>query len=192
MKRVEILHQQRLLDDYLKVDEAILRHELLEGGMSPPLRRLSLERGDGVAALVRELRRDRLILVRQFRYPTYARGPGWTLEIVAGMLVGEEAPEAAVRREILEETGYLTARLRPISTFYLSPGGSSERIFLFYAEADEETRRHVGGGLDQENEDIEVVDVGVEEAWQALDQGEIVDAKTIIALMWMRRDLGPR
>ena len=185
-KKVELLSKKRLLDDFFKVDEAFLRYERLDGRMSPPLRRLSLERGDGAAALLYKPRVERLVLVRQFRYPTCAQGPGWLLELVAGMIGDGEAPEETVRREILEETGYEVRALRPISTFYLSPGGSSERIFLFYAETDDDARRGEGGGLAEESEEIELVEMGLEEAWSLLDAGEIADAKTLVALMWLR------
>ena len=189
MKRVEIISTRRLLDDFFKVDEAILRHQTRDGEMSPPMRRLNLERGDGVAAVLYRPDSRTIVLVRQFRYPTHIRGDGWLLELVAGMLDKDESPQETMRREILEETGYQVKSLQPISTFYLSPGGSSERIFLFYGEVDEQAPQAAGGGLDEEHEDIEVVEIGAKEIWQKLDQGEIADAKTLIALMWLRRRL---
>ena len=187
MKRVEILSKRRMLDDFLKVDEAILRHELLDGQMSPPLRRLSLERGDGAAVLLYKPCTRCVVLVRQFRYPTCEHGPGWLLELVAGMVDDGESPEETMRREILEETGYVAEELYHISTFYLSPGGSSERIFLYYGEVNDQARQQQGGGLEEEHEEIEVVEMSVERAWKELDAGEIADAKTLVALMWLRR-----
>jgi nudix-type nucleoside diphosphatase (YffH/AdpP family) len=189
MKRVEILSRRRLLDDFFKVDEVLLRHERLDGSMSQTARRLTLERGDGEAALLYRPGSHRLVLVRQFRYPTCARGPGWLLEVVAGILGGDESPETAMRREIAEETGYAVATLRLISIFYLSPGGSSERIYLYFGEIDEAAPRGAGGGLAEEAEEIEVVELTAAQAWQALDNGGIVDAKTLIALMWLRQRL---
>lgn len=188
-KRVEIIGTRRLFDDFFKVDEAILRHETRDGEMSPPMRRLNLERGDGVAAVLYRPDSRTVVLVRQFRYPAHVRGDGWLLEVVAGMLDKDEPPQETMRREIVEETGYQVKELQPISTFYSSPGGSSERIFLFYGEVDEQAVRAAGGGLDEEHEDIEVVEIGAEEIWQKLDRGEIADAKTLVALMWLRRRL---
>ena len=186
MRRIEIQHHQRLLDDFFKVDEVILRHELADGRMSPPLRRLNLDRGNGVAALLFDREAGRLVLVRQFRYPASLEGPGWILEVVAGVRDPDESPEATVRREILEETGYEAGALEEISSFYVTPGGSSEQIHLYYAEVSATQRRTRGGGLACEGEDIEVVELSPEQAWTALDQGEIVDAKTLIALLWFR------
>jgi ADP-ribose pyrophosphatase len=189
MKKVEILGRRRLLDDFLKVDEVVLRHERLDRTLSPPLRRLSLERGDGVAALLYKPRQQRVVLVRQFRYPAHTHGDGWLLEVVAGMVGQDESPAATIRREIAEETGYQVATLQLTATFYLSPGGSSERIFLYYGEVDDDTPRHPGGGLVEEHEDIEVVEMELAEVWQALDTGEIADAKTLVALMGLRQRL---
>ncbi len=187
MKKVEILAQRRLVDAFFKLDEAELRHERRDGSMSEPMQRLNFERGDGVAALIYRPRKDTLVLVRQFRYPAYLNdGPGWILEIAAGMLDKEEQPAATMRREILEETGFASKELELLGQFYLSPGGSSERIFLYCAEVDENIPRAAGGGLDEEREDIEIVEMALEDVWQLLDSGQIVDAKTIIALQWLR------
>ena len=187
VKKIEIQRRQRLLDGFFKVDEITLRHELADGRMSPPLRRLNLDRGNGVAALLYNRTTKKIVLVRQFRYPASLEGPGWILEIVASMHEAGEVPEDTMRREILEETGYEAEHLEPISSFYLTPGGSSEKIHLFYAETSAPQRRSAGGGVREEGEDIEVVELPLERAWQALDQSEIVDAKTLVALLWCRR-----
>lgn len=190
MRRVQIENKRRVFDDFLKIDEAIVRFERFDGTMSPPVRRLNLERGDSVAAIILNRTTRRVTLVNQFRFPTYEKGPGWMLEVVAGIVDGHEAPESAVRREILEETGYRVSSLAPISTFYLSPGGSSERITLYCAEVDDFERVAGGGGVASEVEDVDVLELSYQEAWEALDSGKIVDAKTIIALNWLRHSIG--
>ena len=140
----------------------MLRHERFDGSLSPELNRLCLERGDGVTALLYQPQSDTLVLLRQFRYPAWVRqGPGW----------------------ILEETGHEVCNLQHVSTFYLTPGGSSARIFLYYGEVAVNDRREPGGGLADQNEDIEIA---VDDGFAAVDQGAIVDAKTLIALMWFR------
>ncbi|MCB0223274.1 MAG: NUDIX hydrolase, partial [Anaerolineae bacterium] len=123
--------------------------------------------------------------------PTYAngQGPGWIVEVMAGMLNPGEDPQQAIRREIMEEAGYQVNELTPIATFYPSPGGSSECLFLYYAEVDNRHKIASGGGLAVEHEDIEIVEYSLPEAWQALAAGQIVDAKTLIALMWLREKL---
>jgi len=187
MRKVEILARRRLVDAFFKLDETQLRHEQLDGSMSAPMHRLNLERGDGVAALIHRPQKNTLVLVRQFRYPTYLHdGPGWIIEIAAGMVDKDEEPAETMRREVVEETGFVVKNLELLSHFYLTPGGSSERIFLYYAEIDEQIPRSEGGGLNEEHEDIEIVEIALDEAWQLLDSGQIVDAKTIIALQWLR------
>lgn len=189
MKKVEIIDRKRVLDGFFKVDEAELRFERFDGKMSPVIRRLSFERGDSAAAILFDRERHKVILVNQFKYPTYEKGPGWIMETVAGAIDPGETHEAAMTRETREETGYVLTNLEPISTFYVTPGGSSERIFLYYAEVDGGSRESAGGGIASEHEDIEVLEFTPEELFGKLDSGEIADAKTIIAVMWLRRRL---
>jgi nudix-type nucleoside diphosphatase (YffH/AdpP family) len=189
MKKVEIKSKRLIFDDFFKIQEAILRYQRFDGRMSGEVRRLSFERGDAVAALILNRDSQTVILANQFRYPTYEKGPGWMYEIVAGILEANEQPEEAMRREMLEEVGYNAANLTHISTFYLSPGGSSERIFLYYAEVVNTDRVSRGGGLVSQEEDVQLIELSLPEAWKALASGEIVDAKTIIALMWLRNKL---
>ena len=186
MKKVVVEQKKRVFDDFFKVDEALVRYEQFNGQLGETVRRLNFERGDAVAVLIFNRETRRVILVNQFRYPTYERGDGWITEIVAGILAKDEKPEQAVRREVLEETGYRVGDLTHISTFYTSPGGSSERIFLYYTEVINSDRVVNGGGLASEHEDIEVVAVSLADTWEALETGKITDAKTIIALMWLK------
>ena len=91
-KQVEVISSKRVFDDFFKVDEVTVSHERRDGTMSPPLKRLNFERGDGVAALLYKRSKQTVVLVKQFRYPSYAAGQGWLLEVVAGMLKrGEDA-----------------------------------------------------------------------------------------------------
>ena len=84
--RVDIKQKRLVLDDFFKVEEAYLSFEKFDGTMSPVVRRLNFERGDAVAALLHHTERDTAILVNQFRYPSYEKGPGWITEVVAGMI----------------------------------------------------------------------------------------------------------
>ena len=189
MKTVEIQSERRILDGFFKIDEVEFRHQRRDGSMSPLLRRVHLERGDGAAAILHNPEAGTLILVRQFRFSAWRRGHGWMLEAVAGVVGPDQTPEQAMRREIGEETGYRLDEIEPVTVFFLTPGGSSERIFLFYAQVAESERSGHGGGLEVEGEDIEVVEMPVGEVWSALDSGEIADAKTIVGLQWLRRRL---
>lgn len=185
MRRVDVLDRRRVLDDFFKVDEAYVSFERYDGTMSPPVRRLAFERGDSAAAVVRHRESGELLFTEQFRYPTLGRGEGWLVEIVAGTIDGTEAPEATVRRELEEELGYAVAHVEPIATFFVSPGGSSERIFLFYAEVTDAGRVSAGGGRAEEQEDIRILRMSLDEARVALGAGRMPDAKTIIGLHWL-------
>jgi nudix-type nucleoside diphosphatase (YffH/AdpP family) len=127
---------------------------------------------------------ERLLLTEQFRFPTLEKGPGWLIEIIAGMIDPGEQPEDSIRREIEEELGYRADRIEHVATFYVSPGGSSERIWVYYTEVGDAGRVSAGGGLPGEHEDIRVVSMSPEEARAALKDGKIADAKTIIGLQW--------
>lgn len=184
MKKAEVHGRRRLLDDFFKVDAAEVSFERFDGSMTPPVRRLVFERGDSVAAVVFDRDVERLLLTEQFRFPTLKKGPGWLIEIIAGMIDPGEQPEDSIRREIEEELGYRAERIEHVATFYVSPGGSSERIWVYYTEVGQTSRVSAGGGLPGEHEDIRVVSVSPEEAHAGLKDGRIADAKTIIGLQW--------
>jgi ADP-ribose pyrophosphatase len=154
--------------------------------MSPLVRRLSLERGDSVAVLVFNQTTDKLILVSQFRYPTYQNQDGWIIEAIAGMVDPGETPEESAQREVQEETGLNIDRFEHITTFYPSPGGSSERIHLFYSEVSgDKAKYQETSGLIGEGEDIKAVEITLTDALERIKSGEIVDAKTIIGIYWL-------
>jgi ADP-ribose pyrophosphatase len=188
--RVEIKRKAWVLQDFFKVEEALVSFEKFDGTMSPVVRRLNFERGDSVAALLHDTARDTTLFVSQFRYPCYAKGRPWLTEIVAGAIDEGETPEAAARREIREETGYEVDNIEPITTFFVSPGGSSERITLYYATVSGAPPDGEHSGLASENEDIRLIEVTVADALDLLRRGEIVDAKTIIALQWLQARRG--
>jgi ADP-ribose pyrophosphatase len=186
MKKVEIQQVKRVYDDFFKVDEAFIRYEKYDGRMSETERCLSFERGDAIGVLVFNRDSKKVLLTEQFRYPTYNSGGGWLVEVAAGGIEEGESPEETVRREMVEEVGYQADQITHIATFYTSPGGSSERIFLYYAEVDNSLKVNEGGGLDSENEDIRVVEYSLPEIWVGLESGQFNDAKTITALMWLK------
>jgi nudix-type nucleoside diphosphatase (YffH/AdpP family) len=184
MRKVDVQSRRRLLDDFFKVDEAEVSFERFDGSMTPPVRRLVFERGDSVAAVVFDRDAERLLLTEQFRFPTLEKSPGWLIEIIAGMIERGEQPEDSIRREIEEELGYRADRIEHVATFYVSPGGSSERIWVYYAEVGKTSRVSAGGGLPGEHEDIRIVSMSPDEARVALRDGTIADAKSIVGLQW--------
>ena len=189
MNKVEIKSKKLIFNDFFKIEEAILRYLRFDGKMSEPVRRLVFERGDAVTAIIFNRDTQKVLLINQFRYPTFDKGPGWMQETVAGIVDSNETPEEAMRREIIEEIGFRVGEMTYITTMYPSPGGSSERITIYYAEVGNSDRIAAGGGLASEGEDIQLVEIVLPELWRAMDAGEIMDAKTIIGVMWLRRKL---
>jgi nudix-type nucleoside diphosphatase (YffH/AdpP family) len=187
MRKVEIQDKHIVFDDVFKIQQAMLRFQKFNGQMSEPVRRLVFERGDSAAALLFNRDSQKVILVNQFRYPAYEKGQGWLYEVVAGSIDANEQPEESIKREIREEIGYEVNELIHIATFYVSPGGTSERIILFYGEVGDADRISSGGGLASEHEDIELVELPLPDLWQALENGNIVDAKTLIAAQWFQQ-----
>jgi len=188
-KKVDVLGRTVKLDGFFKVEEAIISFEQKDGSMSAPIRRLDLVREDAVCALIVNKAKGMLVLVRQFRYGGLARDQAFPLELVAGLIDAGEAPEAAIRREILEEAGYAVGPLTRVATFYPSPGITSERGILFYGETDGSEPVAAGGGLAEESEEIEVVEVGFSEAFAMVESGAIFDGKTLIGLLWLKDKL---
>ncbi|MDW7690663.1 NUDIX hydrolase [Flammeovirgaceae bacterium SG7u.111] len=189
MKKVEINKSQLLLNDFFKIEEAFLKFEKYNGEMSNEVRRLNLDRGDSVTAILWHKDRQKMIFTEQFRYPTHQNGDGWMLELLAGGVAKGENPEEALIREIEEEVGYKVNIVKYLCNFYASPGGTSERVFLYYAEVDDSMLVGEGGGLDHEDEDIKVIEYSLEECWELFMSGKVNDAKTIIGLLMFKREL---
>lgn len=145
------------------------------------------ERGDAAAAALYNKETGTVILLNQFRLPTFLNGnPGGMLkEVCAGMLDGE-TPEVCVRREITEETGYVVNEVTPAGEIYVSPAGCTERVYLFTAPYTAAMKTSGGGGLEDEQEYIEIEEVSFEEALHQIARGEIRDAKTMVLLYHLR------
>jgi ADP-ribose pyrophosphatase len=184
-RRVEVLSHETIFKNFFRIDQARLRFEKYDGTMSEEVTRLVFERGDSVAALVHDPEADTLTFTEQFRYPTVAKGPGWIMEIPAGSVEEGEEPADTMRRELEEEIGCRVETLTPVHSFYVSPGGTSERIHLFYALVTPAHYVSEGGGLASEHENIRVLTLPVDEVLRQLWAGQIHDAKTLIALQWL-------
>jgi ADP-ribose pyrophosphatase len=191
-KIVRILQRREVFQRFIfRIEEVTLEYERFDGSMSGTLTRLILNRGDSVAILLHDTHNQSLLLCEQFRAPAFEAGPGWLVELPAGILEAGEKPEECARRETLEETGYTVHSLEPIASVYLSPGGSSERVHIFHAEVSLADRTAGGGGLASEQEDIRLINLPSDEAFAKARQGQILDAKTLIALQWLELR-GPR
>jgi nudix-type nucleoside diphosphatase (YffH/AdpP family) len=192
-----IERQRRLLDDFFKVDELFVVHEQIDGNPGGAQRWLVFERGDAAAVLVFNADRGAVVLVEQFRAPALIgrrrddprTTDGWIIETVAGMIDAGETPEAAAIRETREETGYQPQRVELIGKFFASPGGSSERFYLYFAQVSDADRTGRGGGVD--GEDIKIVHLPTEELFDRLAQGLIDDVKLCLAAYWLKSRLRP-
>lgn len=146
--------------------------------------RETFDRGDGVAILPYNLARGTVLLIRQFRYPTYANGyDDLLVEAPAGSL-DDAAPEARVRSEAEEEIGYRLGPVQKIFEAFTSPGAVTEKLHFFVAEYQPDMKIGNGGGLAHEGEDIETLELPFAEALAMIANGRIIDAKTIMLLQY--------
>jgi len=183
-RRVEFSEERLVYDDFFKITAGRFKFEKFNGEMSAEVRRLCLDRGDAVAVVLFNRPKNKLVMIEQFRYPVYRalnKQNGWLYELVAGVVEAGETPEEVVAREVMEEAGYRIKNVKLLSTVFPSPGGMSERVYIFYAEV--ASRENAGGGLASEDEDIRVMELPVRKVYALLKKGQIEDAKTVIGLM---------
>jgi nudix-type nucleoside diphosphatase (YffH/AdpP family) len=147
--------------------------------------RETYDRGNGATLLPYDTARRTVLLTRQFRYPVYVNGhpDGLLLEAAAGLL-DDDSPEDAVRREVEEELGIAVGEVEHVFDVFMSPGSVTERLHFYAAPYVPGDRTGRGGGIEEEGEDIEVVELPFDEALQMVDDGRIADAKTVMLLQW--------
>jgi nudix-type nucleoside diphosphatase (YffH/AdpP family) len=146
--------------------------------------RETYDRGNGAALLPYNLAQRTVVLVRQFRYPAYVGGyDDLMIEAAAGLL-DDETPEIRIRAEAEEETGYRLGDIRKVFEAFMSPGAVTEKLHFFVAEYTPSMRVGSGGGLAEEGEDIEVLELPIDAALAMIADGRIVDAKTIMLLQY--------
>ncbi|WZH35428.1 MAG: NUDIX domain-containing protein [Microbacterium enclense] len=153
--------------------------------------RETYDRGNGATILLHDTARRTVLLTRQFRYPVYVNDhpDGMLLETAAGLL-DDDDPLTAIRREAEEETGVRVDEVQHVFDVYMSPGSVTERLHFFAAAYDGATREGDRGGLEEEGEEIEIVEVDIDDALAMIRDGSIQDAKTIMLLQWAVLD-GP-
>jgi GDP-mannose pyrophosphatase NudK len=184
-QRNEVLSVTALLEGWSRVIRVMFRQRMKDG-TSVVLDRDLLHRGDGVTVLLYNSAKRTVLLLRQPRIVATMTGhpTGETVEACNGM-VGDESPEECALREVEEETGHRLTDLQFIGKVYASPGGSLELIHLFLGNYDDSTLHSKGGGLNGEGEDIEVIEVGLEQAMQWVTERAIMDSRTIIVLQFL-------
>ncbi|AOT07183.1 NUDIX domain-containing protein [Pseudoalteromonas luteoviolacea] len=175
-----------LYDGFFKIEEYVFEHALFEGGISEPIRREILERGHAVAVLPYDPISDQVLLIEQIRVGALAtKESPWLLECIAGMAEGSEDLEAVARKEAQEEAGLELGELHYMRSYLSSPGGTTERLYLYLAQVD--LRDYQGGtfGLPEEGEDIKAHVMSYDEAMCRLESEEIDNAATVISLQWL-------
>jgi nudix-type nucleoside diphosphatase (YffH/AdpP family) len=147
--------------------------------------RETYDRGNGAAVLAFDPERGTVLLTRQFRYPAYVNGhpDGMLIEVAAGLLDADD-PETAIRREAAEELGVTLGELIPVMDSFMSPGSVTERLHLFAAPYAQGDLTATGGGLIEDGEDIEVLELTIQDALTMIEDGRIRDGKTIMLLQW--------
>ena len=149
------------------------------------------DRGNGATILLYNLARRTVVLVRQFRLPCFLNGSdGYLIETAAGLL-DNASPEERIRLEAEEETGYRVKAVEKIFDAFMSPGAVTERIHFFIGEYEAHDRVNAGGGLEHEGEDIEVLELGFDEALAMVSNGQINDGKTIMLLQYLELRIMP-
>lgn len=184
-KEFKIIRRETPYQGFFRLEKYRLKHTLFAGGWTRELDRELFRRGNCVAVLLYDPKRDEIILIEQFRVGAILhQEQPWLLEIVAGAIEEGETAEQVAYRESREEAGCEIQEILKISEFYTTPGGSSERISLFCGRVDAANAEGIHG-LDDEDEDILVRSVPFKEACSLVEQGKIDSAIPILAIQWL-------
>ncbi len=182
---VQIVKKENCYDGFFKMDRYTVKHPFFDGGISKEFTREILERGHASAVLLYDPDKDVVVLIEQFRIGALVAGMDpWLYEVVAGINDEGETPEQVVRREVEEEAGMKVDKLRFISRYLVSPGGTSETIYLFIGTVDSTKAKGVHG-LKTENEDILVHVVPFNEALAMAEDGRICNATALLAIYYL-------
>lgn len=184
--KIKVLSTEVLSDNWYTLRKVTYEYLKNDGSWQTQSRE-AYDRGNGATILLYNKEHKTVILTRQFRMPSFINGnpTGMLIEACAGLL-DKDNPEDCIRRETEEETGYKISDVRKIFEAYMSPGSVTEILHFFVAEYSKSMKIHDGGGIEHEQEDIEVLEITLESAIQMIDEGEIRDAKTIMLLQYAK------
>lgn len=184
MHKINILKREILSDNWYTLRK-IIYEDISPDGSVIIQSREAYDRGNGATILLYNKQYQTVILTRQFRMPSYINGneSGYLIECCAGLL-DLDNPEECIKRETEEETGYKVSHVEKVFEAYMSPGSVTEILYFFVAEYAKEMKVNDGGGLDEENENIEVLELPFSKALNMIATGEIRDAKTIMLLQY--------
>ncbi len=184
--RYSISAKHAVFEGFFKVWELEISHQLFAGGEQSGVKREVFMRGEAVGVLLVDRKQRQVVLVEQFRAGAAAAGAEnpWLIELIAGIVEPDEHPAQVAARESIEEAGCEPIKLKPIYEYWVSPGGSDEKFYLFYGEVDA-NQADAFGGLDSEHEDIRVHKVPFEQVYRWLSEGRLNNAMTIIGIQWL-------
>lgn len=182
--KIKVLDSELLSDNWYILKKITYEYQKNNAPIEKQTREV-YDRGNGATILLYNKESKTVILTRQFRMPTYLNGnkDGMMIEACAGLL-DQDNPEDCIKRETEEETGYKINDVRKVFEVYMSPGSVTEIIHFFVGEYSSAMKVNNGGGLDHEQENIEVLEITFEESLQMIKKGEIEDAKTIMLLQY--------
>ncbi|WP_192350171.1 GDP-mannose pyrophosphatase NudK [Algoriphagus sp. Y33] len=186
IKDIKLLKTEVLSDNWYTLRKITFQFTKKNGEIITQDRE-AYDRGNGATILLYNQEQKTVILTRQFRLPTYTNGneSGMMIEACAGLL-DQDNPEDCIRRETEEETGYLVKDVKKVFEAYMSPGSVTEILHFFIAAYSKHMKVSEGGGVDHEEENIEVLEMPFEEALSMIGTGEIKDAKTIMLIQYIR------
>jgi GDP-mannose pyrophosphatase NudK len=182
---IKILTIEILSDNWYILKK--ITYEQFKEGRWQKQTREAYDRGNGATILLYNKQTKTVILTRQFRLPSFINGneSGMLIEACAGLLDKDNA-EDCIKRETEEETGYQVKDVRKIFEAYMSPGSVTEILYFFVAEYSSSMKVHEGGGIEEEQEHIEVLEIKLDDAMQMISNGGIKDAKTIMLLQYAK------
>lgn len=186
---VEITSHEVAYQGVFQISKYELKHRLHRGGWSEPYERELFQRGHAVGILPYDPERDEVVLLEQFRIGALADPDSpWLFEIAAGVIDEGESPQETAIRELHEETGLECLDLLPIMTYWVSPGGTDEKMSLYCARVDSS---HAGGiyGMEDENEEIRVIKLPRQRVMGAIKNDRLRNAPIIITNQWLELNL---
>jgi nudix-type nucleoside diphosphatase (YffH/AdpP family) len=181
--RIRVKNVRVLSDNYATLKDTTFEWRRANGEWQTQSRE-TFDRGNAATLLPYNLGQRTVVLVRQFRYPAYANGYDDLLIEAAAGLLDNASPEVRIRAEAEEEIGYRLGEIRKIFEAFMSPGAVTEKLHFFVAEYAADMRVGGGGGIADEGEDIEVLELPIDQAMAMIGDGRIVDAKTIMLLQY--------
>jgi nudix-type nucleoside diphosphatase (YffH/AdpP family) len=188
-ERVKIEAIDPLSHRWAKLDRYTIRYTRQDGATETLVREVH-DHGHGATVLPYDKAQGTVLLVRQFRLPVHLYGgDGFIIEACAGLLDGNDPAECA-RREAEEELGFRLSNLRQMASTFMTPGAVTERLTMFLADYSHDDRVSDGGGHAHEGEDIEVVEMPFDQLRGMMQKGDIIDAKTVMLIMFLERELG--